>query len=97
MQKNRAEAILGLSAQDRNITRYSGSRTAASEARVVGGDKPRYPGIRRGNRRDPRQPQFLDHPVLQRAERAFDACLRLRAIGTDDVDVQRRQRATKLG
>src|SRR5207248_10274790 len=44
----------------------------------------------------PSRAQALDHPVLQRAKRAFDASLRLRAVGTDDVDVQRQQRATEL-
>src|SRR5438270_6083607 len=44
----------------------------------------------------PSRGQALDHPVLQRAKRAFDASLRLRAVGTDDVDVQRQQRATEL-
>src|ERR1700731_2711430 len=41
--------------------------------------------------------QALDHPVLQCTKRAFDASLRLRAVGTDDVDVQRQQGATELG
>src|SRR5271165_7688024 len=68
-----------------------------AEACVVGGDEPGQPCVRRGNRRYPRQPQLLDHPVLQRAKRAFDASLRLRAVGTDDVDVQRQQRATERG
>jgi len=34
---------------------------------------------------------------LQGAKRAFNASLRLRAVGTDDVDVQRQQRAAELG
>src|SRR5947207_9940025 len=33
----------------------------------------------------------------KRAKCAFDAPLRLRAVGADDVDVQRQQRATELG
>src|SRR5882762_9320347 len=45
----------------------------------------------------PSQGQALDHAVLQRAKRALDAALRLRAVGTDDADVQRQQRATELG
>ena len=45
----------------------------------------------------PSRGQALDHAVLQRAKRALDAALRLRAVGTDDVDVQRQQRATELG
>src|SRR5215469_10666974 len=57
---------------------------------------PRQPCVRCSNRRYLRQPQLLDHSVLQRAKRAFDASLRLRAVGTDDVDVQRQQRATEL-
>src|SRR5437762_10674047 len=68
-----------------------------AEARVLDGDEPRHPCVGRGNRRYPRQPQLLDHPVLQCAKRAFDASLRLRAVGTDNVDVQRQQCATKLG
>src|ERR1700720_966251 len=94
-----------------------GIRWTPAEARVVGGNEPRQPCVRRGNRRVrerysdfgpslaaeklaeryPRQPQLLDHAVLQRAKRAFDASLGLRAVGTDDVDVQRQQRATELG
>jgi hypothetical protein len=45
----------------------------------------------------PSRGQALDHPVLQCAKRAFDASLRLRAVGADDVDVQRQQGATELG
>src|SRR5271163_2836306 len=72
-------------------------RRVPPEAPIVGGNEPRQPSVRRGHRRYPRQPQLLDHPVLQRAERAFDASFRLRAVGADDVDVQRQQRATELG
>ena len=43
------------------------------------------------------QSQLLDHSILQRAKRSFDTSLRLRAVGTDDVDVQRQQRAAELG
>src|ERR1700730_6664189 len=45
----------------------------------------------------PSRGQALDHPVLQCAKRAFDASLRLRAVGADDVDVRRQQGATELG
>jgi hypothetical protein len=41
--------------------------------------------------------QALDHPILQRAKRAFDASLRLRAVSANDVDVQCQQRAAELG
>src|ERR1700747_450741 len=74
-----------------------GVRRVTPEARVVGGDEPGQPRIRRGNRGYPRQPQLLDHPVLQCAKRAFDAPLFLWAVGTDDVDVQSQQCATELG
>src|SRR6266852_9770535 len=49
-----------------------------AEARVVGGDEPGQPCVRRGHRRYPRQPQLLDHSVLQCAKRAFDASPRFR-------------------
>src|SRR5262244_2191793 len=52
-----------------------GVRWITAEACVVGGDEPRQPCVRRGNRRYPRQPQLLDHPVLQCAKCAFDASL----------------------
>jgi hypothetical protein len=74
-----------------------GVRRISAEALVVGGDEPRQPCVRRGNRGYPRQPQLLDHPVLQGAEGALDASLRLRAVGTNDVDIQREQCATELG
>ena len=45
----------------------------------------------------PSRGQALDHPVLQCAKRAFDASLRLRAVGADDVDAQCQQGATELG
>src|SRR6266852_3364092 len=55
-----------------------------AEARVVGGDEPRQPCVRRGHRSSgltrgyPRQPQLFDHSVLQCAKRAFDASSRFR-------------------
>src|SRR5271157_515668 len=69
-----------------------GVRGFTCEAGVVGLDEPGRPGVRGVNRGNPRQTQLLHHPILQGAERALDAALRLRAVGTDDVDVQRRAR-----
>ena len=54
------------------------------------------PRVRRCNRRDVRQTQLLDQPVLQRAEGSLDPALRLRTVGADDVDVQIHQRTAKL-
>jgi hypothetical protein len=58
--------------------------------------KPGQPGIGRRDRRNPRQTQFLDQPVLQRPERALDTALRLRAVGAKNVDVEFGQGTTEL-
>jgi hypothetical protein len=73
-----------------------GIRRVSVKTAVVVGDEPGQPRVRRGNRRYPRKPQLLDQPVLQRTERALDPALCLRAVRTDDVDVQLRQRTAKL-
>ena len=62
----------------------------AAKSGVVIGDDARQPCVRRRNRGNPGQPQLLDQPILQRAERALYTSLRLRRICADDVDVQLR-------
>lgn len=42
-------------------------------------------GVRRRDRVDAAQPQFLDEPILQRLVGALDAPLGLRGVGADDV------------
>ena len=59
--------IIGLRQRSMQVL---GVRRITAEARVVGGDEPGQPSVRRGNRRYPRQPQLLDHPVLQCTKRA---------------------------
>ena len=45
----------------------------------------------------PSRGQALDHSILQRTKRPFDASLRLGAVGANDVDVQCQQRTAELG
>src|SRR4051794_8791430 len=72
-------------------------RRCPAETLIVVFDKSRQPCIGRFYRRNARQPQFLDQPILQRAERALDTALGLRAVGTENIDVQLRQGAAELG
>src|SRR6516225_9654519 len=71
-------------------------RRRPAETLVVVFDKPGQPGVGRLDRGNAGQTQFLDQPVLQRAERALDTALCLRAVGAEDVDVQLGQSATEL-
>src|SRR3954447_9239327 len=71
-------------------------RRCPAETLIVVFDKSRQPCMGRFYRRNARQPQFLDQPILQRAERALDTALGLRAVGTENIDVQLRQGAAEL-
>src|SRR5213592_3993710 len=72
-------------------------RRLLAETRIVVGHERRKERIRRRDRRNAREPQFLDQTVLQRAESPLHTALGLAGIGADDVDIERMQRPTKLG
>ena len=52
-----------------------GIRRFPGKSSIIGGDEARQPCVRRLDRGNPRQPQILHQPVLQRAERAFHPTL----------------------
>src|SRR5262252_10597744 len=68
-----------------------------AEAGVVIGQETRQQLIAGGNRADPLKTQFLDQAILQGLVGALDATLRLRCVGAENLDVERVQRAPKLG
>ena len=59
-----------------------------AKARVEFGDELWHVGVRRLDRLDAAQAQFLNQPILQRSVGPFDTALGLGRVGADDVDVQ---------
>src|SRR5512133_2151818 len=68
-----------------------------AEADVVIGQETRQQLMAGGNRADPLKTQFLEQAILQGLVGALDATLRLRCVGAENLDVERVQRAPKLG
>jgi hypothetical protein len=68
-----------------------------AEAGVVIGQETRQCFIAGGDRADPLKTQFLDQAILQGLVGTLDATLRLRRVGTKNVNVERVQRPSELG
>src|SRR5207302_10270721 len=68
-----------------------------AEAGVVIGQETRQQLVSGGDRTDTLKAKLLDQAILQGLVGALDAALRLRRVGTKNVDVERMQRAPELG